>query len=341
MTPLFARLWERWLTPTVEDDAGVRVEVFDLKADKQRPPEQRLPKGVRDRVAAAMTADPGSMWVGAFFGLSFFGVNMALGSLLPSSSPNLMSVGLTVALTLVAGPFVWAFLRKRSGRTMAATLCSLGRCGSCGYDLAGLRPDGAGLVRCPECPAAWRADRWANKRPGEAAAPHAPPSRWARWRSGRGILDARERAFQPVSLRTLRRRADGEPDAPARRRRAAREVRAIGRGWRVASLALLLPALGALAISILTIAGPPAMRGTVPAGVWLFIIVHTTLTAVTLTSGQILANPVRSRAACLRFSICPSCARDLHALPLDADGCAVCPECGGAWRPLPGKGEPR
>ncbi len=332
--PLPARLWESWLTPTVEDDAGARVEVFDLKADKRRPPEQRLPQGVRDRVAAAMTADPGSMRVGAFIGLSFFAVSMALGSFLSGSARNLMSLGISVALTVTAGPFVWAVLRKRSGRTMAATLCSLGRCGSCGYDLAGLAQDGAGLVRCPECPAAGRADRAVVGGRDAAEASLEPVSWWVRARSGRGIIDARERAFQPIALRALRRRADGETDAAARRRLAAREIRAIGRGWRVASLALLLPAVGALAISILTIAGPPAMRGTVPAGVWLFIIVHTTLTAVMLTSGQILANPVRRRAACLRFSVCPSCARDLHGLPLDSEGCAVCPECGGAWRPL-------
>jgi hypothetical protein len=29
---------------------------------------------------------------------------------------------------------------------------------------------------------------------------------------------------------------------------------------------------------------------------------------------------------------CPSCAYGLFDLPVDADGCVVCPECGGAWR---------
>lgn len=32
-------------------------------------------------------------------------------------------------------------------------------------------------------------------------------------------------------------------------------------------------------------------------------------------------------------SLCASCARPLDGLPPDADGCAVCPECGASWRP--------
>jgi ssDNA-binding Zn-finger/Zn-ribbon topoisomerase 1 len=29
---------------------------------------------------------------------------------------------------------------------------------------------------------------------------------------------------------------------------------------------------------------------------------------------------------------CPSCGYELSQLPIEADGCVVCPECGGAWR---------
>jgi hypothetical protein len=31
-----------------------------------------------------------------------------------------------------------------------------GRCGSCGYDLGGIRPEGDGCRVCPECGGAWR-----------------------------------------------------------------------------------------------------------------------------------------------------------------------------------------
>lgn len=41
--------------------------------------------------------------------------------------------------------------------------------------------------------------------------------------------------------------------------------------------------------------------------------------------------------AMLKERHCPSCAYLLKGLPADpADGCTVCPECGGAWR-LPGR----
>jgi hypothetical protein len=34
----------------------------------------------------------------------------------------------------------------------------------------------------------------------------------------------------------------------------------------------------------------------------------------------------------LRLRLCPACAYDLGAAPTADDGCAVCPECGAAWR---------
>jgi hypothetical protein len=36
-----------------------------------------------------------------------------------------------------------------------------------------------------------------------------------------------------------------------------------------------------------------------------------------------------------RCGVCLSCGYSLDALPLAPDGCAVCPECGAAWRRVP------
>src|SRR5579862_9120766 len=46
-----------------------------------------------------------------------------------------------------------------------------------------------------------------------------------------------------------------------------------------------------------------------------------------------LGSGLRAFAArnCIRHSICPSCCYALSGLPVAADGCCVCPECGGAW----------
>lgn len=38
------------------------------------------------------------------------------------------------------------------------------------------------------------------------------------------------------------------------------------------------------------------------------------------------------RRAMLRYRRCPACAYRLSGLPLESDGCTVCPECGAAWR---------
>jgi hypothetical protein len=33
-----------------------------------------------------------------------------------------------------------------------------------------------------------------------------------------------------------------------------------------------------------------------------------------------------------RAGVCPACTHSLHGLPVESDGCTVCPECGAAWR---------
>lgn len=35
----------------------------------------------------------------------------------------------------------------------------------------------------------------------------------------------------------------------------------------------------------------------------------------------------------VRAGLCPSCGYRLPDVPPEPDGCRVCPECGGAWRP--------
>ncbi len=48
--------------------------------------------------------------------------------------------------------------RRRFGRISEIYL-DAGRCAGCGYELKDLTPEGDGCVVCPECHAAWRADR--------------------------------------------------------------------------------------------------------------------------------------------------------------------------------------
>ncbi len=39
------------------------------------------------------------------------------------------------------------------------------------------------------------------------------------------------------------------------------------------------------------------------------------------------------RRDCAAAGWCPACGYELHSAKVEQDGCRVCPECGGAWRP--------
>jgi len=68
-----------------------------------------------------------------------------------------------VVVPVVVAMIAWfAFLGKirvsRADRIIGIYL-SAGRCASCGYALESLEPEADGCVVCPECHAAWKADR--------------------------------------------------------------------------------------------------------------------------------------------------------------------------------------
>ncbi len=80
--------------------------------------------------------------------------------------PVLGLVGLCGGFTVippVAGAIAWRLtlgtVRRRRFRRLVEVYLSTGRCASCGYMLAGLAMEGDGCVVCPECGAAWRAER--------------------------------------------------------------------------------------------------------------------------------------------------------------------------------------
>lgn len=51
-------------------------------------------------------------------------------------------------------------------------------------------------------------------------------------------------------------------------------------------------------------------------------------------------NAAAASKGLLERHLCPSCGYKLTALPIDPDGCTICPECGAAWRlPEFGSGE--
>lgn len=43
-------------------------------------------------------------------------------------------------------------------------------------------------------------------------------------------------------------------------------------------------------------------------------------------------SPQHAKAAMIRAGICPACGYQIGEVPVDADGCTICPECGAAWQ---------
>ncbi len=53
-----------------------------------------------------------------------------------------------------------------------------------------------------------------------------------------------------------------------------------------------------------------------------------------------MINPERLVRLMLEHRQCPACDYNLRSLPMEHDGCTVCPECGAAWR-MPREGDDR
>lgn len=43
-------------------------------------------------------------------------------------------------------------------------------------------------------------------------------------------------------------------------------------------------------------------------------------------------SPQHAKAAMFRAGLCPACVYQISEVPVDAEGCTICPECGAAWK---------
>ena len=194
-------------------------------------------------------------------------------------------------------------------------------CPCCGYELADVPGDGAGLVRCPECAAVWIPDLWRRDWPVIATpAWRDDRDKGTRWT----ISDARER-----DVRLL---ADlNSPDAYRLRRSVRR------RFWwgDVVVVGTLLGGTAGFAALVALAYPVPSFSA---AFFRMFII--TPIFAVP-ASIPVIAWRVRSGEARWKRSLalgrlvearCPSCGDMLDMTPSEVDGAVVCRSCGSAWR---------
>lgn len=155
------RVLQPFRPPRVRDAAGRLVLPLDPgRADSDGDPR-------REAILAPMRDAAGTRWLpnllkdAAIIGAVVLGVQWAFGRpLLSFTAGGLLRAGVFAGVFLgVLG--VLAFLRHRRNLTLLAEArvrdaVAAGLCGACAHSLEGV-PATDGLLRCPECAAAWRA----------------------------------------------------------------------------------------------------------------------------------------------------------------------------------------
>ena len=265
----------------------------------------------------------------------------------PGSSPL---VGMAVFWIGLASLFAVLRLltRRTHGYTLSSTAVSCGICGSCGYSLGQLAPEGDGCLKCPECGAAWKAHR--VTRPHWNASERAPAYRapwWMRWiglvPSDRQLLgrDARGAYFRVIDkrLRVLPPRKR-ESIGADRRRQIKDRLSWIGLGWRwlVAIVPIGLACL--MGLGVWYWAGRPASQGVDWANIIAGIVaIFFAVSAVLIVRGHGFCPGEKRGAAIAGFALCGSCRRQMARDKRKEDGCTNCTGCGAAWR-VPEGSEP-
>ena len=281
-------------------------------------------------VALALTAG-GQSWFPSIFQYVWI-VGMAIGAL----------VGVGVRR---------AYFHKHKAR-MITMMTRNGLCAACGHETVGAPVDADGYLRCTECDAAWRADRFpAGSVAGPGAAEERDPvvktivSMFRGQRRTRAITDHRGRPAMLLA-RTPKEagREDDAPDVAMRRREAEMDVRLARRPGRWAGVMLLVLFAATVVLGIGRSGGAAPATGTALTTVMNLGCVCLMLFGVAITfwsiwTDRLLTPPEHLDETLLAFGLCPGCSEDLHACVVEADGCRVCPVCAGAWRLLhaPGK----
>lgn len=138
-----------------------------------------------------------------------------------------------------------------------------------------------------------------------------------RYRDDRGeLLDGR----RPLAMAAARRAGIDPKTAGA----ALRPLRRVGLAFWALMLAML--ALGPALVFVLAGWGGRGAIMIIPAAVPVVLVLA--LVPWLRPLGWRL-----HRRGLLALGLCPACGYEIAGLEPEADGCRVCPECGGAWKP--------
>ncbi|MFZ4572927.1 MAG: hypothetical protein ACOYN0_00935 [Phycisphaerales bacterium] len=235
------------------------------------------------------------------------------------------------------GAILIRWLTKRKvDAGLSATAVDEGFCGSCGYSLRSTPAHEDGCIQCPECGAAWKADR--ITRPHWDTGPMAVEYKVGFWervwyatpsREFLTVADDRGRYVRSLDrwLRYLgpeRRAKWGE----ARIAEAIRRLARIGRPRRlVIGLAQLILTLVPPFTFVFLFRSNPLLLifGTtfVP---WAAVVFWLLVRGSRACSADLVVREIAG------MGYCGACGESLETAPVEADGCRVCPECRAAWK---------
>jgi len=221
--------------------------------------------------------------------------------------------------------------RARAGE-IARMLLTHGTCPGCSYTLSGLPTEGDGCIACPECGAAWKADRVARM-PTFAAVRTSSTPRWIRAfldGTGTGAPVIRDDSGRTVPLVSGRLRQEIRAAGPERAetlRRAASAMARHGEVYRALLFTMLILIAAVMPVSAFLLMPRPlwALASLLPAGVM-------GLLAVSMFRGSSGIGAKVVRREMLLRGLCPSCSMGLDGVTADGQGLVTCAECGAAWK---------
>lgn len=249
---------------------------------------------------------------------------------------------------------VFVYRSRRAVRRIAPRIIDAflfeGRCPGCGYVLDGTQIEPDGCRVCPECGAAWKAERIGASIQTPAAIQEYRrrlfnPTTRERWLPGVRMpmlwRDARDRAVSLTDPRLRR------LDQATAERLGTDRVRDIQRsiGWRHRGRGVLLslcmlPAVILFSRMLLKPAtGAGSAVGTlISMGTFVFCVLMILLLGgfvASLLFGDNGLSPRRVVREFITRGICPQCLHALDGATPDAEGVVACPTCGAAWKSEP------
>jgi predicted RNA-binding Zn-ribbon protein involved in translation (DUF1610 family) len=326
------------------DDRGRAVELMKWSGDLARvaSTDPRLDRMIVRAQTVLMASRGGRMnrWIGVAVGVGFLAASAFTRRFIPGVPPWIILLPPILLLGLGTRR-----LMLRSWRRCAPDLVRIavedGVCAACGYNLYALASEPDGCIVCPECGAAWRADRIRRAEPTPADT--GPPAGRMVRRTGAMVLRGFSRTMSvddggcPVLLVSPRlatevRRA-GTAEHLQRLLQARRRLAGgFGRWFRWGVAGILLVLFAFPPVFILFVLPPigPATGAVVPMSLF----------ALLLPVGVLLGNfgyggARRIRRILLDESVCPACGAEI-ARGDTPDEVTTCVDCGAAWK-LPTK----